>query len=570
MRHKQLLKFGLLLGLIGQPTLLQAAELKSRSSITSVTVFPQGAQITREFSVDIPVGSHEVILNDLPANLQARSLRVEGAGPQALEIGTIDHKVVTIPLDQQTNKALLDQLQTQLDQLRDQKQAVRAEIEAAELQKKLLNEMTMIPSRQMGDGRDAGLQDVTGQYTNLYTMMGEKFIEAQNKIVQTGVKLRAIEKEMNNVRQRLAEQPKGKKQATRLVVNLTAANQGKAQFKVHYQISSAGWRPLYEARLNTNAGNKAKLDLVRRASVFQTTSEDWNNVVLTLSTTNPTGRTQAPGLAPLFVDFRPDPKPLPQGGLMDMMEEQSDRARAQFKESRSLKQKSGRLVKTMAMEAPARPRRAQVSFGTYQMTFKVVEPTTVKRDGERKKVFLDEISVAPKVTLFAVPKKERRAYLHGSFTNNTQAAILAGQMSLFRDGVYIGRSHLKAVEPGQKVEIGFGVDPKVNVKWVRLDRVKGETGLISTSNSDVHRYKITLTNGHKMAMPVTILDQMPYANQESLQISLLNANPKPSRKNVEDKKGVMAWDLVAQPNKPITIDFGYQLVWPKDKKITLR
>jgi len=169
-----------------------------------------------------------------------------------------------------------------------------------------------------------------------------------------------------------------------------------------------------------------------------------------------------------------------------------------------------------------------------------------------------------------VPKKERRAYLHGSFTNTAQAAILAGQMSLFRDGVYIGRSHLKAVEPGQKVEIGFGVDPKVNVKWVRLDRVKGETGLISTSNSDVHRYKITLTNGHKMAMPVTILDQMPYANQETLEISLLNANPKPSRQNVEDKKGIMAWDLVAQPNKPITIDFGYQLVWPKDKKITLR
>ena len=568
MRHKQLLKFGLLLGLIGQPTLLQAAEIKSRSSITSVTVFPSGAQITREFSVDIPVGSHEVILNDLPAHLQSRSLRVEGAGPEALEIGTIDHKVVTIPLDQQTNKALLDQLQTQLDQLRDQKQAVKAEVEAAELQKKLLNEMTMIPSRQMGDGRDAGLQDVTGQYANLYTMMGEKFIEAQNKIVQAGVKLRAIEKEINNVRQRLAEQPKGKKQATRLVVNLTAANQGKAQFKVHYQITGAGWRPLYEARLNTNNGAKAKLDLVRRASVFQTTSEDWNNVVLTLSTTNPTGRTQAPGLTPLFVDFRPEPKPLPQGGLMDMMQEQSDKESLQG--SRSLKKKSNRIVKTMAMVEPARPRRTQVSFGTYQMTFKVVEPTTVKRDGERKKVFLDEMSVAPKVTLFAVPKKERRAYLHGSFTNNTQAAILAGQMSLFRDGVYIGRSHLKAVEPGQKVEIGFGVDPKVNVKWVRLDRVKGETGLISTSNSYVHRYKITLTNGHKTAMPVTILDQMPYANQETLEISLLNANPKPSRTNDKDKKGVMAWDMVAQPNKPITIDFGYQLVWPKDKKITLR
>ncbi len=69
---------------------------------------------------------------------------------------------------------------------------------------------------------------------------------------------------------------------------------------------------------------------------------------------------------------------------------------------------------------------------------------------------------------------------------------------------------------------------------------------------------------------MTVLDQMPYSEKETLQVSLLTASPKPSRKNVDDKRGVMAWDVTLKPQKAKVIEFGYQVVWPKDKAITLR
>lgn len=564
MKYSFVRSFVVSLSLLILPITAHAAEIVSDSKITKVMVFPSGAQVTREFKVELPVGAHEIVLKDLPPKLQGGSLRVEGEGPEGLEIGSLDHRVITVPFGAQSDKELTIRLKTELERLLDEKALADAQIKAAELQKNLLNEMTLLPSRQRGHGPEGGV-DLSLQYSNLYSLIGDKFLEAQKLVLVAKAKIKVLDKEIKNIKQRLAEQPRGSKRATRLVVNVNAASGGEALFFVRYQVDGAGWRPYYEARLTTGEGEGAQLNLVRRAAIFQRTTEDWQNVQLRLSTSNPSGRVMAPSLHPWFVDFQPEAKPVAGVGYL---RKESDESRILEQLQTQSKIRKGRVANVK--RSPAKPRAVAVSFGTYQMTFDVTEPTSVMRNGEQKKVFLDRLDVRPKITLFTVPKKDRKAYLHASFANKTGNPLLAGQVSLFRDGVYVGRSHMRAVEPLQKTDIGFGVDPKVKVTWVRLDRVKGETGLISSSNSDVHRYKITINNGHKRAMAMTVFDQMPYAEQEDLQITLLKSKPRPDRENVDDKRGVMAWDLVVAPGAEEMIEFGYQLVWPKDKRITLR
>ena len=568
MRQKTLFGLGLAGMIMCLPVTAFAEEILSQSRITDVTVFPTGAEITRAFSVDLPTGSHELVLKDLPARLDGRSLAIEGAGPQGLEIGTIDHKVETVPFGEQPTLALRRQLQERLDRLRDERQLINAEIEAAKLQKQLLLEMTKLPGQQAGHGQGGVPIDLSSQYSSLFALMGEKFVDAEKRSIEALVKLRALDEEIKTLSKQISEQPQATRQVTRLTVNVVAGKAGSALFQVRYHVRNAGWRPLYEARLKTDGEAASKLALVRRAEIYQNSQEDWSRVRLKLSTSNPRGRTQAPELFPWLVDFMKERKPKPPVPLAGAVQEkaENDRMISEF----SMKA-DRRIRKSLALEAPAaKPRAVKQTLGSYHMVFEVQDAASVKRNGERKKVFLDVIDLEPKVRLYTVPKKGWQVYLHAEFANKTDNGLLAGDLALFRDGVYVGRSYLKAVAPGEDTNIGFGADPNVTVKWVRLDRVKGETGIISSSNSDVHRYKITLTSGHKKPMPVTIFDQMPYANQEQLQISLLNASPKPTRTNVDDKKGVMAWDLVAKPNKPLVVEFSYQLVWPKDKKITLR
>ncbi len=465
-----------------------ADEISSKSRISSVMVFPNGAQITRVINVDLPAGKHQLFVKDLPSDLQARSLRIEGAGAGPIEIGSVDQRVVTEALNSSADNSARELLMQQLQTLLDEKELTNSIIQAAELQKKLLNEMALLPSRPIRN--EQGSTDVVTQYSNLYNLMGDKFLETQAKALKAKVQLRDLDKRIKNIRAQLAEKPNKRKRRTHLTVNVEAEKAGKARFVVHYQIRGASWAPLYDARLATADGDKkAKLDLVRRAVIRQTTSEDWTNVKLRLSTTNPTGRTKAPDLFAWLIDYKKKRRPVPVPMAMQEMDQNySDNRR--LKAKKSISRSSGIL----GMQAPAKPRMAKVNSGQFQMTFDVANKTTIKRDGTRKKVFLDALSLTPEVKLIAVPKKMQKAFLHASIVNKTGNALIPGSVSLFRDGVYVGQSRLGLVEPDQKLDIGFGVDSKVNVKWVRQDRVKGKTGLLTTSNSDVRRYKVTLVS----------------------------------------------------------------------------
>lgn len=550
-----------------------AAEINGVSKISSVMVFPSGAQVTRSFSVDLPAGEHQLILNDLPAGVQGNSIRLEGSGLGSLEIGSLDHKVLTQPLRSSNEQATIDLLKEEVLKLQDERIMAQASVDAAALQLKLLNEMALLPSRPLGHingGAQTSNVDPSVQYSNLYSLMGDKYVEANANALKARIKLRELDKQIKNLNARISEQPRENKRVTRLTVNVLAGTAGKADFTVQYQIGGARWWPVYDGRLKTDDGaGNAKLELVRRAVIQQNTSEDWNNVKLSLSTTNPTGQVKAPELFAWLIDFKKPPILRKPAGArkMELSDDVAESDRYQ---------NMGRLKSRapVMLEAPvpvaASQKSAIVNSSQFQMTFDVTGETTVLRNGERKKVLLDKFEIVPDIKLRAVPKKIQKAFLHASFENKTGNVLIPGEISLFRDGVYVGRSSLQLVEPNQVTEVGFGVDPKVNVKWVRADRLQGKTGLLTSSNSDVRKYKITIVNGHEREMDVTVLDQMPYSENEALQVSLQNSSPKPDRSDVDDLRGVMAWDLKIEPQKAKVIEFGYEVIWPKDKSITLR
>ena len=69
---------------------LRAAELDVSSAIDAVTVYPDGATVTRLIAVDLPQGDTTLIARDFPPGLDVSSLRVEGGGGASITIGAID------------------------------------------------------------------------------------------------------------------------------------------------------------------------------------------------------------------------------------------------------------------------------------------------------------------------------------------------------------------------------------------------------------------------------------------------------------------------------------------------
>src|SRR6186997_900572 len=67
-----------------------AADLDVTSAVDAVTVYPDGASVTRLITLDLPSGDSTLVAKDFPLTLDPSSLRVEGEAGAKLTIGAID------------------------------------------------------------------------------------------------------------------------------------------------------------------------------------------------------------------------------------------------------------------------------------------------------------------------------------------------------------------------------------------------------------------------------------------------------------------------------------------------
>ena len=67
-----------------------ATDLDASSAIDAVTVYPDGASVTRLITVDLTAGDTTLVAKDFPLGLDASSLRVEGEAATKIVIGAID------------------------------------------------------------------------------------------------------------------------------------------------------------------------------------------------------------------------------------------------------------------------------------------------------------------------------------------------------------------------------------------------------------------------------------------------------------------------------------------------
>src|SRR6476646_6703956 len=108
-----------------------AGDIDVRSSLDSVTVYPDGATVTRTISVDLPQGDTTLIARDFPPGLDAASLRVEGETAAPVTIGAIDARS---PRPERPPTA--PELEKRLQALKDQRAALDDQIAAETARKK--------------------------------------------------------------------------------------------------------------------------------------------------------------------------------------------------------------------------------------------------------------------------------------------------------------------------------------------------------------------------------------------------------------------------------------------------
>jgi len=548
-----------------------AADVSAPSRISAVTVFLQGAEVTRVAKVKLEKGEHTVIFNDIPAGAVQGSIRVEGTATGKLDIGSVDTaRKFLARAESQAADGDRKRIEDELESLRDQKTVIEAQVQAAETQKQLIANLAQLPHRPAPVG---GVGGTSEDWPRVLSIIAQGTADASKLAIDAQLKTRNIDRNIEDLEKTLAELAPPKTHQTEVRVYVEAASPLDADFTIRYQVQDANWVPLYDARLQTGSKTApATMDLARRAAITQRSGENWYDVTLQLSTARPSEGASAPMLETQIVDFEPVIKPASAPQPMAKALRRPENIQ-QDMDGASGSAEMAEMAAAAMPVASAAPEpqvvaetEAALTTAPFDATFAVPGKVSVTGNGEAKRVILMTDSLEPVLSSRTVPKVETNAYLYAKLKMPKGTPLLPGRVYLFRDGTFAGTSNLPLLQPGEDHDLGFGVDDQLKVKYVVLEEKRGESGLISTSHTDSRNFRVTLKNLHERPIQVSVLDRIPVSQNQDIKVEY-TGRTTPTKSDFEDKRGVLSFEAKLEPDEEKVLEMGYRISWPAAKSI---
>jgi uncharacterized protein (TIGR02231 family) len=535
-------------------TPVRAADVDASSAVDAVTVYPDGASITRLVTLDLPAGDNSAVLKDFPLTLDPSSLRVEGEAGAKLTIGAIDAKPprAAPPVNQ-------PELDKHIEALKDQRADLQGAINAAAARRKFAERFAEASPAGIGDKGEAR---PIAEWRSAFAAVAEEVASADSAIRDAERKQRDLDREIARLESDKAQKPPSKLEVR---IEVAAAAATRATLRVTYAVRNARWTPLYDARLDTGAKDrKPALELVRRAEITQSTGEDWANVALSVSTVRTARGGKAPDLNSLIVQFPPPPRGAASAsGSMEF----GAKPAAPMQRSTSM----AKLAEPAAAASErADEQQAAAEVGSFQVVFKIPGRVSLGASEGAKSLRVSSAVLAPDLMVRAVPVLDPTAFLEASFKQNEDAPLLPGRVAIYRDGVFVGRTAMAAAAKDETVRLGFGADDKIKIERTVVKRNEGSAGLIvATSKTDERSFKTAVRNGHDFPIRIAIEDQLPVSENEEIVVEMLPSSTPPTATNLRDKRGVLEWAFEAKVGEIRDIGFAWRVRWPKDKGVVM-
>ena len=541
-----------------------AAEFTLASKVDAVTVFPQGADVVREVTVDIPAGEHSLILADLPQTVDPQSIRVEGVSSGDLLIGSVDTRN---KFQGEGDDAKRKALETEIQDLQFERQALDQTMSDLNQQRQILLNLadkSLVPPTTTETVKTID----AAQLGSLVDLVGQKLAALSKDVLASQKRQRAIDERVNVLSAQLNELSPNEDYRTEVVLNVEAKEAVKGALRVSYRVQQASWTPFYDARLAIGDGKaKPTLELVQRADVSQSTGENWNNVTLVLSTARPGGATAAPEMNGWEISKQ---EPMPAEAMVGAA---SPAPMAEAEMDMDDAAAGGTANRTRKLEL-AKPkmiaqRQAVVETVGFQATYAIAGRVSVDNAGQSKKVRITSATVDAALTAVAVPRVDATAYLTAAFKVAGSGPQLPGMVNLYRDGVYVGQGGLPLLNPGEEGKLGFGADDLIKVTRAEVKRVAGEEGLLTSSNMDERAWDLTVKNLHDFAMLVRVIDRVPFTASKEIEIEEMASMTPPTLRDLDKKRGVLAWDFTLEPQAENALKTGYKISWPEGMQVSV-
>lgn len=270
---KKLLLFAAMLLMI-QSYAQNADTLLVTSTVTKVTVFSKGAQVTRKGKVKLQKGKKLLLMGGLPTTLSAGSVQVQGI-PFCTTL-SVKHQLTEPKYvsKEPKEKALRDKIKVLDLNIKE----LNNKINVFDQEEKLLLANSKLGSETKG----ATIAEIR-EAADFYRLRLNE-IKASKLKLETELEANtATRQELYNAINKLAREDQ-KQSYSEMLVLVDCKKTADTVVEFSYYVPNAGWSPLYDFRVD-DVSKPLLIDY--NANVFQSSGEEWKNVKLKLSTANP-------------------------------------------------------------------------------------------------------------------------------------------------------------------------------------------------------------------------------------------------------------------------------------------
>ena len=514
--------------------------LEIETTITKVILYPQTARLTRSATFNLAAGDHEVQLQSIP--------------------GVIDPSSVSVNLKSTSQGVILrdvavDKVVTAL--------ANREEIAALEAEIKALEEEIQAANQRLS-GAQAKIAHIDGLLSEtrniVYALTQEKltidehfaqvaeidskredFIQEQTSLRVALKKLEEKLKEKNLLYSSLTN--RGSHENTLIKLRIEASEDTAIKLELSHLQYSCGWKPIYRASLDGS-----QLILGYEAEVTQKTGEDWKEVAMSLSTSQPMGFRELPELNAWYLSKYTPPVYAPRSEF---------RAVPAVKLAKSVDQVE--MLYDSISEAP----EAEINDQGVSMHFELPHAVSVPSKDTATRLNIVNLDLPSEVDLLIVPKLTSDAFRRVILTNESKFTLMPGKAALFYDGEYLGENYFEMIPAGGKKEISFGADQRIIVEREILQQEVSKK-VLQDRNVRVYKYQIKITNASSETLKAEVQDNLPVSREDTIKVRLDNVEPKPT--NIDELNRI-SWKLSLLPNSTTLLTYEFVVDAPRDIQI---
>ena len=493
------------------------------TTIKEVSVYRNGAYITRKGQFELKQGTQNVLIEGLTPTLDPATLtlslndKVEGS----------NIRVERYSIEQQNalKKDLLDQI-TKLQN----KIAIRND------QIEILKKNTDFSNRE-----NISLKEMDDYIRTL----PEKIETLYNEIA-------ALQEEEKDLQKKLQE--KDKEVHSYIVkADLKAKEDGTYPFMLRYYERNASWSPSYEV----HAAKDEKVTVILKADISQGSRENWKGVKVNLFTGDPSFSADIPELYPQELSFYQPPV---YGSFNGM----AMNARVSMKAAMPQEAEED----TCCMEAQetleeVRYDSASVSQNETMMAYELEGLYDIDNRNPLS-IQLTSHAVDCSYHVVAVPKALPYGFLAARVKTQDIRELLDTYANIYYDGTFLGNVYLSPDQSKEDYDISLGKDEGIRLKRTQKKKYRSNV-LLKGQTKTEFEYEIEITSLKAKSTKVLLKDQIPVSQDKSIIIETDTL----SQGKLNKETGEVSWDIELAPNEKKLITIAYSVSWPKDKQLSL-